>query len=306
MCLSPFKLKNQEVSVPCGKCPQCTTRRASGWSFRLMQQEKISHASHFVTLTYDTDHVPITPKGFMCLRKKDVQDYLKRLRYAHGKDHNANTPIRYYCAGEYGSKGMRPHYHLILFNAKPELIVSEWGQGDVHIGDVTGASIGYTLKYISKQKQIPQHKNDDRLPEFSLMSKGLGSNYVGTFMRLVTGAYERFPGEPEPLIYIKKRTLLVRHSRSYDWHHKQLHDRMYIPIEGGKKASMPRYYKDKIYNADERKYVGWTSRLDAIDRQRKMDEDLQERYGDLWHYQKEDMKRAEYAKMLRKSKGNTL
>lgn len=30
---------------------------------------------------------------------------------------------------------------------------------------------------------------------------------------------------------------------------------MYCTIEGGKKISMPRYYKDKIYDAEERGYI---------------------------------------------------
>lgn len=30
---------------------------------------------------------------------------------------------------------------------------------------------------------------------------------------------------------------------------------MYVNLEGGKKAAMPRYYKDKIYNHEERSEV---------------------------------------------------
>lgn len=181
-CQTPFYRKPPDhlTPLPCGKCPACVRRRVSGWSFRLMQEDKRSDLSLFVTLTYDTLTVPITRNGFMSLKKEDIQLFIKRLRkYA---DRNSK-PIRYYCAGEYGSKYMRPHYHLIMFNAKHEHVIAAWKRegkeiGAVHFGTVTEASVGYSLKYISKAKTIPLHSNDDRLPEFALMSKHLGDNYI--------------------------------------------------------------------------------------------------------------------------------
>jgi len=73
---------------------------------------------------------------------------------------------------------------------------------------------------MSKKSQIPIHQNDDRKKEFSVMSKGLGSNYITEAM-------------------IK-------------WHKNNLEQRMYVPIENGKKIAMPRYYKDKMYNEEEK------------------------------------------------------
>lgn len=173
MCLQPINIKNSDVPVPCGKCPECRARRTSGWSFRLMQQQKKAVSSYFITLTYDTAHVPITKSGFMGLDKRDVQLFIKRLRKAHGVP-LPDTAIKYYAVGEYGGKTKRPHYHIILFNAKLELIQPAWDKGQVHYGQVAGASVGYTLKYMSKPSKIPMFKGDDRLKEFSLMSKGLG------------------------------------------------------------------------------------------------------------------------------------
>ena len=81
-CISPFMLKDTitGVQVPCGKCPQCRSNRASAWSFRLMQEDKRSLSSLFVTLTYNTDHVPILKSGYMSLNKGDLQKFFKRLR----------------------------------------------------------------------------------------------------------------------------------------------------------------------------------------------------------------------------------
>lgn len=199
-------------AFPCGKCYNCLMRRVSGWSFRLMREGQRAMTAHFVTLTYNTDYVPITSKGFMSLRMSDVQSFFKRLRKAHRVPH----PIRYYVAGEYGGQTLRPHYHVILFNSNPEAIEKAWGLGDIHVGHVSEASIGYTLKYICKEPQIPKHKNDDRLPEFSNMSKGIGSNYLTPAM--------------------------------IDWHHADLLQRYYLPLKDGKKIALPKYYKSKIYD----------------------------------------------------------
>lgn len=220
-----------EVPVPCGRCPACYSRRASGWSFRLMQHEKNSDSAHFITLTYDTDNVPITPKGFMGLDKSHPPGFFKRLRKNSPK---GGKPIKYYIVGEYGGNTDRPHYHAILFNATVPAIESAWKLGTIHYGTVTGASIGYTLKYISKPGRIPMHKNDDRQKEFALMSKGLGLSYITNQM--------------------------------YHWHNDSQEDwnRMYCNVEGGQKISMPRYYKNKIYSEQQRKIIGKKTRINML------------------------------------------
>lgn len=174
MCETPFtvrhKTKGMSIPVPCGRCPKCVSRRTSAWSFRLMQEEKVSDSALFITLTYDTDHVPFSKNGFMDLSRRDVQLFFKRLRKHHKGDRCKS--IKYYAVGEYGGKTRRPHYHLILFNAKIESVQLAWNLGHVHYGQVTGASVGYTMKYIAKPWRA-MHCNDDRTPQFALMSKGL-------------------------------------------------------------------------------------------------------------------------------------
>lgn len=162
---------NNNVPVPCGKCPKCISRRVSSWSFRLMQEYKAARNAYFITLTYNTKEVPITNRGFMSLSKKHCQDFLKRLRKAQER-FDDNVTIKYYLCGEYGSQTNRPHYHVIMFNVASILDVEKkWHHGEIFVGTVSEASVGYTLKYMSKEKKIPQHRRDDRVPEFSLMSK---------------------------------------------------------------------------------------------------------------------------------------
>lgn len=216
MCLTPINVKNKRMlnsdyaynTVPCGKCPACRRRRANGWIFRLLKEEKVHKFSHFVTLTYDNENLPRSPRGFATLRKSDCQDFFKRLRF----DTGCRT-IKYYLCGEYGTNHRRPHYHAIIFDAEPAAIEKAWGLGYVHFGTVSGDSIGYTVKYLDKGKIVPEHANDDRLPEFSLMSKGLGKNYLTPQM--------------------------IAHHRA--------NLSSTVTIEGGIKQAMPRYYRDKIY-----------------------------------------------------------
>lgn len=260
-------------SVPCGRCPNCLARRASGWSFRLMQQVKYSNSAEFLTLTYDNDHIPITRNGFMTLKTRDIQLFFKRLRKAHEKIQSPAgrplLPIKYYVAGEYGSRFMRPHYHVILINADISLIDQSWSnengesRGLVHFdGHVSEASVGYTLKYMCKTSRIPLHRNDDRLPERGYMSKGLGLSYLTNQM--------------------------------VSWHYADLYNRMYLNLPGGGKCGMPRYYKQKLYTPEEQEEIG-------IRAMNKMEEELLEKLRvDPEYYRNE----AERVKMLYRSMEN--
>jgi len=196
------------IPVPCGKCYDCKMRIVSQWAFRLQQEEKQSLSSLFVTLTYNTETIPISPKGFLTLDKTDVQKFMKRLR-----KHSQNQNIKYFAVGEYGTKKMRPHYHILLFNTDQETILKAWNLGEIHIGNITEASTAYTLKYMLKEPQIPKHKNDDRKKEFRLMSKGLGKNYL----------------TPNIIKY-----------------HTNRPNENYVTIEQYK-IPMPRYYRNKLY-----------------------------------------------------------
>lgn len=265
-CRTPFYrngMLERNIPVPCGKCPECRARRVSGWSFRLCKEAEVSSSAYFITLTYDTSFVPITSKGFMALWKPDFQKFIKRLRKRNSQ------ALKYYAVGEYGERSWRPHYHAIVFNMELETFTGkvladhirsgryvpdgkmrfqalDWKLGHATIGLCNAASVGYCLEYMSKRRRIPVHENDDRTPEFGLMSKGIGLCYVND-----------------------------RDKRQ--WHYNDLDKRMYCNVEGGKKIAMPRYYKDKIYRCGEcdgclsgescvrRKRVGFFARLDCIE-----------------------------------------
>lgn len=200
-CYFPFRVDNPnfgrmadapaKIPVPCGKCPYCLQRRANNWVFRCMQETKRAKSAIWVTFTYDQP--PLTDNGFMTLRKSDFQNFIKRLRKYDRKtpeDIENNLNIKYYSCGEYGSKTQRPHYHAVIFNTHQDFIVKAW-DGFTSLGDENGVKLGfttfdevnentvmYTAKYMNKGRLIPMFEKDDRIPEFQLFSKNLGSNFL--------------------------------------------------------------------------------------------------------------------------------
>lgn len=240
MCITPMFRREYNVNVPCGRCPVCVKKRVSSWSVRLLKEADVSTSALFVTLTYSTEHVPISKNGWMTLEKTDLQKFFKRLRKHH------DQKIKYYAVGEYGTKFHRPHYHVILYNASAEAVCKSWSIGSVHIGSLTPASTGYTLKYISKEKKTKKH-NDDRKPIFSVMSKGLGKCYI----------------EDE---------------KNIRFHNNSLDDRYYVPAGNGVKASMPRYYREKIYTKEQFGHLKGVLEKNAMEKEAE----LHKKYSS-WH-----------------------
>lgn len=251
MCVSLITVTHdREYQVPCGKCFKCLARRVSQWNFRLQKHARDCDSALFCTLTYAPACVP-KKEGRLTLDKRDVQLFFKRLRKAH-----VGKPIKYYLVGEYGSDTWRPHYHAIIFNSSVHAIDNAWHLGSVHYGTVSGASIGYTLKYLHKGKRIPQYVGDPRLKEFSLMSKKLGINYL----------------TPQMIKY-----------------HKAVpKDRTYVLVNGYKIA-MPRYYKERLFDAEERALIAAEQRNDMLERQCIQQERAIQYFGEEWEQKLREM-----------------
>lgn len=219
-CITPLTVQTKHkgsIPVECGKCPECIKKRTSQWSYRLRKEGDYSSSSYFITLTYNSHNIPITNRGFPTLNPDHVTLWLKRLRKI------SKEKIKYYYVGEYGGKTQRPHYHMIIFNADKEDIEKTWNYGAVHYGDVNGASIGYTLKYMIKEPVEAKHKGNNRIPEFARMSKGIGIQYLTA----------------ETIYWHSNKNTLLQ--------------RLHVQIDG-KKIPMPRYYKKWIYD-DMHKYI---------------------------------------------------
>jgi hypothetical protein len=224
------------TAVPCGRCPPCKERRVKQWAFRLQKEYDRSIVGHFITLTYNTETVPITGNGYMTLRKKDFQDFMKRLRKLVSG--SAKSNVKYYAAGEYGTLKQRPHYHAIVFNVEDEELYSKaWTHGVIDIGPVNKRTIAYTCKYINKDGKIWK-PNDDRDKEFSLMSKRLGDNYI-------------------------------EDKQTARYHQSDILENNFCITDEGYKIPLPRYYRDKLFTDDEKKLQATNVKLQVAEEELK-------------------------------------
>ena len=139
-----------------------------------------------------------------------IQYYVKKSHPDFGKANvkDVYRPIKYYACGEYGKRFSRPHYHVCLFGYEfpdkevlrqgtvrlwknvfkqgidhtlytSKTLEKIWGKGFVTIGELTIDSAGYVARYVMKKiygDMAAQHYQG-RLPEFALMSKGLGKKW---------------------------------------------------------------------------------------------------------------------------------
>lgn len=213
-----IKGERYKIPVPCSRCPECVKSKINSWAFRINKEMEISSSPLFITLTYNQKSVPRTKSGLKTLSKRDIQLFMKRLRKSYAKQ--SDKKLRYYIVGEYGSRTYRPHYHAILFNLDNVALVEQaWQNGFVKNYPVLDGGIRYVLKYMSKPRQ---KRKDDRILEFSLMSKGLGSNYLT--------------------------------NNIINYHLGDIKN-CFITLKGGIRMQMPKYYKEKIYDECYRQAV---------------------------------------------------
>lgn len=272
MCISPLTLKkdipdylkNSQVKhvyhkVPCGKCAQCLSRRQRGWSLRLSEEAKVSDSVYFITLTYEDRWLPRTINGLPSLYKRDFQNFMKRLRRETGQYRKTDSEgnviqkgIKYYACGEYGTNTERPHYHAILFNMKQlnssvsDQILTAWGRGNVDVAPGNGATINYVTKYIMKgnlSKKLYAHNGekyvlDDRQKEFSLMSKKLGESFL----------------TPQMIKHLKEQ--MTGSVMIHGYHHL-----------------LPRYWKNRIFNKEERKQLMELANQHRAEQEEKLQSD---------------------------------
>ncbi len=130
---SPAKDRIQ-IEIPCGHCLGCRLDHANMWATRIMCEAKSWKKCCVVALTYNDVNLHYDKwSGLTTLKKKDLTDFLKRLRYyekgieqwEHPITDDIERPIRYFACGEYGRTGTRapiggnPHFHVVFFNWQP-------------------------------------------------------------------------------------------------------------------------------------------------------------------------------------------
>lgn len=198
-------VEGSSLALPCGRCVGCLSDKAKTWALRCYHEAQMHEHNCFITLTYDNETVPAD----YSVKLRDWQLFMKRLRKRVG-----SNAIRFFACGEYGDKGLRPHYHALLFGYdlpdkefyrtnkrgdryyRSEFLNEVWGNGTQNeVSSVTYKSARYCAGYVIK-KQININKPDhyhrvspvdghiyEVAREFAVMSRrpGVGTTWFEKF-----------------------------------------------------------------------------------------------------------------------------
>lgn len=161
----PTHFDSVPKSVPCGKCINCRIRRARDWATRICLEAHLHPlgTSFMINPTYDPEHLPAGGT----LVSDEVTRFIERLRY------RTALPLRFVGCGEYGDKGQRPHYHVIVFGLtldgvdgglrhigasksnvpqfKHRLFTEVWGKGRVVASRFEPGAASYVAGYVVKK-----------------------------------------------------------------------------------------------------------------------------------------------------------
>lgn len=230
--------------VPCGKCNVCLNRKQSVWISRIEQEFLCHPFAFFVTLTYDNRSVPKLElvydrseceynlvddstgecfalselKGFKpssrlyvskrknipYLRFKDVQDFLKRLRFyienSQLFQNERKEQLRYFIVGEYGPTTFRPHYHAIFWLDSREVqsrfrdfVYKCWKFGNINFKRADAGTAKYVARYVNSLSSLPLVYSHKSIRPRSVCSKfpPIGSMFNASFLpsQLFYGGY---------------------------------------------------------------------------------------------------------------------
>lgn len=190
MCVSPYIVRNKDgdlVPVPCGKCFQCMQQWSMDWKFRLKQEQKHCAASVYLTLTYNSENLPVAyndeaGEWQSYLVKSDLQKFLKRVRF-----NCKELKFRYFAVGEYGGDYNRCHFHVVFFlyntagmsfNQLYRYFFQNWRKGFIYLKSTENRHLNYTTKYFNKID-----KSSHITEPFKCMSKSIGLCFLTERMK---------------------------------------------------------------------------------------------------------------------------
>lgn len=215
------------VAVGCGRCEQCLKKKAREWQVRLSEELKVNNSGKFVTLTFSNESLIKLCRNYNITESNAVATIAVKLFLGRWRKKFKNS-VKHWLITEMGHENTeRIHLHGLLFtNENEETIRERWEYGNIYIGDyVNEKTINYIIKYCSKIDD--KHKNF--IPKI-LTSPGIGKSYISTFNA-------------------KKNTF------------KGINTNEAYKLQSGYKVALPIYYRNKLYNDEERENL-WINKLD--------------------------------------------
>ena len=252
------------VPVGCGKCMECLKQKARGWQVRLQEELRNNRTALFVTFSFSDEsliklenELDTNLTGYN-LDNKIATLAVRRFLERYRKKYKAS--IKHWFVTELGKINTeRIHIHGIVFttpelaiallrddehngddvinigslnkllssaNERKTTLASLWSYGNIWLGDyVNERTVNYIVKYIYKQD--PKHKY---YTPVILCSPGIGSQYLKRY----DSVNNKFNGKKTNELYTTRN---------------------------GIKLPLPTYYRNKIYNDDQREAL-WLQLLD--------------------------------------------
>lgn len=186
-CAHPLTISHGSDSfqVPCRQCMPCRVAYQSQILFAATNELYYCYrrgmGASFCCFTYSDDNLPLNGS----LRKKDLQDFNKRVRSAVSY-YKLPFKYKYVACGEYGDKFERAHYHIIFIGLSDviakELCQSNWPFGLIDVGPLGRGGLRYVLKYCTKQlkgaKAVELYDSRGLERPFLLKSVKLGYDFL--------------------------------------------------------------------------------------------------------------------------------
>lgn len=223
------------VPVGCGKCMECKKQKARNWQVRLQEDLRVNKNAKFVTWTFGERELQEIDNeiGEVYGYDRDneicriaVRRYTERWRKKYGKT------LRHWMVTELGGTNTeRVHMHGLVWTNEVEDIKKIWKYGNVWIGEyVSAKTVNYIVKYVNKVDKKHENYNSK-----IYASKGIGRGYM-----------ERTD---------KKRNEYRKEEKTIETY----------KTREGVELALPTYYRNKIYNEDEREKL-WLDKLDKQER----------------------------------------
>jgi len=227
------------IEIPCGQCIECRESKARDWQVRLTEEIKQHEYNYFITLTFAPAELETICNKNKLKECNAVAGYAVRHMLERWRKDNKKS-LKHWLITELGHEGTeRIHLHGLIFSDKPlEFGKMDnnnfrtwkyWKYGNIYVGEyVNNRTINYISKYITKIDT--DHKG---FVGQILASPGIGKSFITKYQE--------------------------RNGQEYKYEKKKIAD--YYRLENGCKVKLPKYYKNKLYNEEQREEI-WRDFMD--------------------------------------------
>ena len=264
--------------IPCKHCWACKLNYSKDWATRLTWECKKHEHRYFITLTYDEENLPLYERMQYIdkdsykyefendgtwtgsLRPEDVTKFIKRVRKKYTNPDGSNRDIKYFYAGEYGEKGQRPHYHMILFGVpldikqfydchidgnhkahwKSKELDELWGIGLVDVAEVEWGSCAYVARYcmkkINNDNDGLEYAKQGKIKEFVRMSRrpGIGVRYYNENKEHI------YENDEVIITSVKDKVNVIKPPKAFDQRFKKEYPQWWETIKESRAAAAER------------------------------------------------------------------